>query len=198
MNEINKLFMKSSLLHSRWCEVWLPIKGYPQYEISSKGRVQNTKSKRILKPFVDGGGSHTVTLNSSGKKKKSKSHRLVAKAFLENTDHRPMVDHIDNNPTNNDVSNLRWATRSQNGMNSSKSSNNTSGITGVSWCKVYKKWRAFITVDGTRKHLGYLKTIEAAKKARKKAVNSMFKEFAFKSWFIAKNKYTLKNTSKHT
>jgi len=41
-------------------------------------------------------------------------HRLVAKAFIPNPDNLPLVDHIDNNSTNNHVSNLRWVTNQQN------------------------------------------------------------------------------------
>ena len=116
MNEINKLFMQSSLLHSKWCEFWLPIKGFPNHEISSKGRVQNVTTIKMLKPFTDQNGYRIITLNRDGRKKKAKIHRLVAMSFLNNGESRPMVDHIDHNPSNNDVSNLRWVTRSQNAM----------------------------------------------------------------------------------
>jgi hypothetical protein len=178
-NEIEEQFLLAIRLHAQWEEVWLPIRGRPKYEISSTGRVQNIKSKRILKPFIDGGGYHTITFNSSNDKRtKIKTHRLVAKAFLTNPDNKPMVDHIDHNRVNNNVSNLRWVTRSQNGMNTSKFCNNKSGVTGVIWCKTYNKWRAFITLYGIRKHLGYFNSLDKAKKARIAAVDKMFGSFA--------------------
>lgn len=47
-------------------------------------------------------------------------HRLVAEVFIPNPENKPMVDHIDRNPRNNAVSNLRWVTRSENFRNSDK------------------------------------------------------------------------------
>jgi hypothetical protein len=55
-----------------------------------------------------------------------------------------MVDHIDRNPNNNDVSNLRWAQDLKCNENAGKKSNNTSGISGVSWSEKLNGWVAYL------------------------------------------------------
>ena len=57
-----------------------------------------------------------------GKSKTHLVHRLVGLAFLENIDNNPIIDHIDGDPTNNNINNLRWASYGQNAWNT-KSSN---------------------------------------------------------------------------
>lgn len=51
------------------------------------------------------------------KKKRYKVHRLVAETFIDNPDNLPFIDHIDRNPTNNSLENLRWASCQTNNLN---------------------------------------------------------------------------------
>ena len=88
------------------------------------------------------------------------------------------IDHVDTNGCNNKISNLRLATKSQNGANSKLPKNNTSGYKGVTWAKRNKKWMAQIMVD--RKHvcLGFFHDPKLAYEAYKKASREYFGEFA--------------------
>jgi len=54
-------------------------------------------------------------------------HRLVAQAFIENPNNYPEVDHINRNPADNRVENLRWANDFINAQNKGDFKNNTSG-----------------------------------------------------------------------
>jgi len=76
------------------------------------------------------------------------------------------IDHIDRNPSNNKISNLRLATRSENMQNISLcQNNNTTGFLGVSTRKDINKYRASIRVNKKYIHLGYFYTPEAAHEA---------------------------------
>ena len=54
------------------------------------------------------------------KRKKFLVHRIVAQTFLSNDENLPEIDHINRQKTDNNVSNLRWCTRSQNMRNTMK------------------------------------------------------------------------------
>ena len=103
-------------------------------------------------------------------------HRLIMR-FPNATD----IDHIHGNKTRNDnrKSNLRAVTKSQNAMNKILQSNNTSGITGVSWFAKTKQWRAYITVDSRFTHIGLFDNFEDAIRARKEAEEKYFGEFSY-------------------
>jgi len=66
-----------------------------------------------------------------------------------------LVDHRDRNGVNNQRSNLRAATNSEQSRNRAKQSNNTSGFIGVSWDKSRRHWQVQVKVNGKQKHLGY-------------------------------------------
>jgi len=88
------------------------------------------------------------------------------------------IDHHDQNSLNNKRNNLRPCTRSQNLANGRRQSNNTSGFRGVSWHEGGGKWRAYITVNGKRKHLGLYCYKTTAARAYNKAAVKYFGEFA--------------------
>ena len=79
------------------------------------------------------------------------------------------IDHINGNPSDNRLANLREATSTQNGINRRRDPRNKSGKTGVTWCNNSKKWRADIGQNGKLLRLGRFDTLEAAIAARIKA-----------------------------
>ena len=95
-----------------------------------------------------------------------KIHVLVAKAFIANPLNHPAVDHIDGEPENNNVNNLRWCTHEQNMNNKKKYKNNKSGHTGVSYKSFKQKWQAQINVS-KQSYIGLFDTEEEAIKYRK-------------------------------
>ena len=154
---------------------------YPGYAIHSNGSVENTATGRILKPIINNWGYHIVNIvnlkNRDGNYKIVYVHKLVARYFIKNPNNKPITDHIDRDPTNNDYRNLRWATVSQNNRNKSKQSNNTSGHIGVCWDKKANKWHVQIKVNGKKLHIGYYLDIDDAKRARAAKVELYFGEF---------------------
>lgn len=115
-------------------ETWKAVEGYEDYyEVSSYGRVRGVDrviinsdgvkrlwKGRILRPGKNTEGYLTCVLYKNSKHKTLKVHRLVAEAFLPNPDNLPVINHKDENKTNNRVflnkddsvdftkSNLEW------------------------------------------------------------------------------------------
>ena len=87
------------------------------------------------------------------------------------------ADHISGNRLDNRRCNLRLCSRKENAYNKGLYSNNTSGVTGVSWNKTYGKWSAYIQKDKTNILLGYFDVYEDAVQARKKAETKYFGEY---------------------
>lgn len=79
------------------------------------------------------------------------------------------LDHINGNPADNRIENLRMVTRTENARNASMHADNRSGFAGVSWNKRTRKWTATLGINKRRKYLGEYDTPEAAWEARKKA-----------------------------
>jgi hypothetical protein len=79
------------------------------------------------------------------------------------------IDHINRVRSDNRISNLRKATRSENCQNASLRKNNKTGVTGVCWNPFHKKWQSRIMINGKSIHLGYHDTMLSAAKARSAA-----------------------------
>ena len=161
-------------------ECFLPIDGYNNYFVSNFGNIKNVKTNRIMKQR-NHNGYKLIGLCKNGKVKSFSVHRLVGIAFLKNPDEKPVIDHIDNNPTNNNVKNLRWCSQKDNGCNRDKQINNTSGFKGVSFHKKTNKYRAYININGKKKHIGYYETAEEASKAYEAKAKVIHKEFYYKN-----------------
>jgi hypothetical protein len=110
---------------------------------------------------------------SDGKQGCILMHRDIMKAPKEFD-----VDHADGNGLNNQRSNLRVCTRSQNLANQQLAKHNKSGTKGVCWSKENNKWIAQLQLHGKRIYLGRFFDKNEAIKAHKEGMRRYFGEFA--------------------
>lgn len=92
---------------------------YGHYMISDTGKIKSFNNNKILKTRKNNKGYERINLCKNNKQKTFLIHRLVAYMFIPNPQNKPYIDHIDTNPLNNHVSNLRWCTQKEN-MNNIK------------------------------------------------------------------------------
>ena len=95
-------------------ERFVKIKGFEDYEVSTWGRIYNTRTGKYLRPEIHDKGYLRVDLFNGAGRKHCKVHRLVAEAFIPNPEGKPQINHIDGNNQNNSISNLEWVTNSEN------------------------------------------------------------------------------------
>ena len=155
-------------------EIWKTISDYPNFEVSDSGRVRRIGAEKCLAPIANSNGYLLVHLYKVGGPKIIRIHRLVALAFVANPDNKMFVDHINRVKTDNRVSNLRWATASENRVNSSTKSK--SGYRGVS--KHRNRFRSEIRINNKLIHLGLYDTPEEAAIIYDAAAIDAFGEFA--------------------
>ena len=154
---------------------WRKNKNHPNYKFSSFGELKNIKKNTILNPCIGKSGYYQVNLNG----KTEYIHRLIAETFIPKIEGMPIVDHIDRNPLNNHVSNLRWNTISGNALNTGLYKRNTSGHKNISWDKKREKWYVRISINKKETHKGRFETIEDAIKKRDEVYTELKRVMVF-------------------
>lgn len=105
-------------------EIWKDIEGYEGlYQVSNLGNVRSVyridrlgrvKRGKSLRKHNVYNGYIQVALSKNGVKSYKLVHRLVAQAFIHNPDNLPVINHKDEDPSNNRADNLEWCTQKYN------------------------------------------------------------------------------------
>ena len=104
-------------------EQWKEIPGYDgKYEVSTYGNVRCVNYRRSgksqnMKLSLSRHNYYMVTLRQQGKNVNRSVHRLVAITWIPNPKNLPEIDHINSNPSDNRIENLRWCTKEENYKN---------------------------------------------------------------------------------
>lgn len=143
-------------------EIWKQVTGFENYYISNLGNVKSIKkgSSKILKLGSATNGYKQITLCNNGVRKLFKIHHLVAFEFLN---HKPyhisklVINHINNDRTDNRLSNLELVTQRENTNKKCDNYSNklSSKFAGVSFCNQRKKFKSGIMIVDKSVHLGY-------------------------------------------
>lgn len=137
-------------------EIWKPIKGFRDYEVSNLGRVKSLKrGKERLLSLSDKGGYKSVCFSMNNVSKNFYVHRLVAESFLNNPKRLPEVNHIDEDKSNNRIDNLEWCSRTYNNNHGKRKEKSSISQKGKPSCRAVE---AFI---GNEVHYSFSSITEA-------------------------------------
>ena len=154
-------------------EIWKQIKDFPRYEVSNLGNIRSENG--ILNGGLDSDGYRQVNLytgNGGGYRNwgrhTRKVYRLEMETFTENTENKPMIDHINRNRTDDRLENLRWATAQENASNRGQKSD----MIGINWNKKNRTWmvRVHSGVGNGQVYVGCRNDLEEAKILRDESV----------------------------
>ena len=157
------------------------IKEFPRYYVSDTGKIYALVAGVLIDKKLQSEKDNDkvyINLYTNSKAHKRYVHRLVYETFIGKVPKGYVVDHIDRNPLNNNLSNLRKATYQQNRVNSSKSPGAYSEYKGVHYCCRRNRYYASIGYEYKMIRLGSFKTeVEAAKAYNNKCIE-LYGEFS--------------------
>ena len=171
-------------------EIWKPVthikgKTSKKYAVSSKGRLasydKNIEDRYVLKQHLNG-GFPMATIHVEGKSRALFSHQAIGASFLKK--HSPkckFVIHLDHNKANNDISNLKWATKDEQVEHSKKSPY----VLQAAARKVY--------TGATARKLDEKKVIALKKEIWNPKRKASLKQIAAKDGIAEMNLYRIKN-----
>ena len=139
------------------------------YQVSNLGNIKNIKSDKILVQTI-GNTYKKVDIYHNKLRTTKRVHNLVAEVWLNhvpNKSQKIIVDHIDNNPLNNKVSNLQLISQRDNVI---KSTISNTGVTGIHYLKSKLKYMASIKIKGKSKQIGCFDTLKEAKESYEKII----------------------------
>lgn len=156
--------LKKEFLHSLFV--------YANGEIYWKNPISKRTQKGDKAGSIDGNGYLQTGINN----KNYKNHRIIFCMF--NGFLPTIIDHIDGNPLNNKIENLREVTKSQNSLNAKLSKANTSGVKNVTWETTRQKWRVQVYLKGKRVYSNRFDNLELAELVATEARNKYHGEYA--------------------
>jgi len=104
-------------------------------------------------------------------------HRLIAMVGGMDVNDEIEIDHINGDRKDNRISNLRLASRKENGRNTKRPKTNSSGVKGVDFHSS-GLWRARVKIAGKDVLVGYFNNLDEAAKARREFVERLHGQFA--------------------
>ena len=140
--------------------IFEPLKGYEKnYSINKNGEIYSNFYKRLLEPHIDNKGYANFGLCRNKKAIHTQLHILLGTQYIPNPNNYNTIDHIDRNPTNNNLDNLRWANWSIQARN--RHTTNKSGHKNIRITK-YNHYRVVIMLNKKTIYDKTFKTIDEA------------------------------------
>jgi len=166
-------------------EEWRDCVGFEgRYQVSNLGNVRSLdrvlsdgrkRKGQMMTTRIGTKGYVKVGLRDGAQQHTFNVHRLVALAFLDGFEEEKVVDHIDGDKTNNEVTNLRWVSQTVN-LTNRKNCDSLSGETGVEYrsdMAKSKPWLARVKIKGKTHNLGYHAKKQEAVEARAKFIEEL-------------------------
>ena len=155
-------------------ENWKSVVGFEGlYEVSDRGNVRSLKCGRVrhMRKCKDKKNYERICLMKEKMKHTVSVHRLVGSAFLVPVEGKITIDHIDQNPSNNNLGNLRWADQTDQCINRKQYSN--TGEKNISQSINTEQFHVVIKRYGTILLNVAFKTIEDAIKGRDEFLSTL-------------------------